>query len=59
MLARLIDRMPALLLGGLVLMSAHVALLEADQPARLLASVPAALVLLFYLRAGRAARRRR
>jgi len=51
--------MPALLLGGLVLMSAHVALLEVDQPVRLLASVPAALVLLFYLRAGRAARRRR
>jgi len=59
MLARLIDRMPALLLGGLVLMSAHVALFEADQPVRLLASVPAALALLFYLRAGRAARRRR
>ena len=59
MFARLIDRMPALLLGGLVLMSAHVALLEVDQPARLLASVPAALVLLFYLRAGRAARRAR
>ena len=59
MLARLIDRMPALLLGGLILLSAHVALLEVDQPVRLLASVPAALVLLFYLRAGRAARRRR
>lgn len=59
MFARLIDRIPTLLLGGLVLMSAHVALLEVEQPMRLLASVPAALVLLFYLRAGRASRRAR
>jgi hypothetical protein len=58
MIARLIDRMPAVLLGGLILLSAHVALLEARQPERLLASVPAVLVWVLYLRAGRAARRR-
>jgi hypothetical protein len=59
MLTRLIDRMPALLLGGLILLSAHVAWLEAEKPSQLLASVPAALLLLLYLRAGRRARRAR
>jgi hypothetical protein len=49
---RVIDRLPALLLFAVLLLLAHVAVFEARQPAKLLAGVPAFLLLLLYLRAG-------
>jgi hypothetical protein len=49
----LIDRTPLLLLLGVLALAAHVAIVEVDDPAALVASVPAALLALAYLRAGR------
>jgi len=54
MLDRLVARIPALLLAGLLLLSCTLAL-QADAPRRLLASLPGAVLLVAYLRAGRGA----
>lgn len=54
MLERFVARIPALLLAGLLLLSGTLAL-QAGAPRRLLASLPAALLLVAYLRAGRGA----
>jgi hypothetical protein len=55
-LARVIDRAPALLVVAALALAAQVALAQDGEPADLLASAPAALLLFAYLRAGRAAR---
>jgi len=52
MLDRVIDRLPALLLFAVLLLLAHVAIFDAHQPGRLLAGIPAFLLLLLYVRAG-------
>jgi hypothetical protein len=52
MIDRLIDRLPALLLLGILALAAQVALVELDEPQRLLAAVPATVLLVLYLRAG-------
>lgn len=52
MLDRVIDRLPALLLILVLALLAHVAFFDARQPARLIAGIPAFLVLLLYLKAG-------
>lgn len=52
MLDRAIDRLPALLLFAVLALLAHVALFDAHEPGRLLAGIPAFLLLLLYLKAG-------
>jgi hypothetical protein len=52
-LDRVIDRLPALLLLGVIALAAQVALVELRDPERLLAAVPAAVLLVLYLRSGR------
>lgn len=52
MLDRVIDRLPAVLLFLVLALLAHVAFFDVNQPGRLVAGIPAALVLLLYLRAG-------
>ncbi|HZM01178.1 MAG TPA: hypothetical protein VFD43_13105 [Planctomycetota bacterium] len=52
MLDRVIDRLPALLLLAVVALAAHVAVMEAGNLKLLVASVPAFLLFVFYLRAG-------
>jgi len=52
MLDRVIDRLPALLLIAALALLAQVAIFEVDQPGRLMAGIPAFLLLLLYLRAG-------
>ncbi len=52
MLDRVIDRLPALLLLGVVALAAQVAFVEMERPVRALAALPAALLLVAYLRAG-------
>jgi hypothetical protein len=52
MLDRMIDRLPALLLLAVVALAAHVAVMEAKDYKLLVASVPAFLLLVFYLRSG-------
>ena len=52
MLDRLIDRLPALLLLAIVALGAHVAVMEAKDFKLLVASVPAFLLFVFYLRSG-------
>ena len=49
---RVIDRLPALLLVAALALLAHVAIFDVDQPVRLMAGIPAFLLLLLYLRAG-------
>jgi hypothetical protein len=51
-LDRLIDRLPALLLFLALLLCAHVALFDAQEKARLVASLPGLVLLVLYLRAG-------
>ncbi len=53
MLERLVARIPALLLAGLVLLGVLTAVWGAREPGRLLATAPAAVLLVAYLRAGR------
>ena len=53
MLDRVIDRLPALLLVAVLALLAHVAIFDSHQPGRLMAGIPALLLLLLYLRAGR------
>jgi len=52
MLDRAIDRLPALLLLAVLALLAHVALFDRHEPGRLMAGIPAALLLLVYLRTG-------
>jgi hypothetical protein len=52
MLDRLIDRLPALLLLAVVALGAHVAVVEAKDWHLLVASVPAFLLFVLYLRSG-------
>ena len=52
MFDRVIDRLPALLLIAALVLLAQVAIFEVDQPGRLMAGIPALLLLLLYLRAG-------
>ena len=52
MLDRVINRLPALLLLAVLLLLAQVAIFDASQPGRLVAGIPAFLLLLLYLRAG-------
>jgi len=52
MLDRLIDRLPALLLLAIVALAAHVAVMEAGELRLLIASVPAFVLLVVYLRSG-------
>ena len=52
MLDRVIDRLPALLLIAALALLAHVAIFDVDQPVRLMAGIPALLLLFLYLRAG-------
>jgi hypothetical protein len=52
MLDRVIDRLPAVLLFLVLALLAHVAIFDARQPGRLVAGIPAALLLILYLRAG-------
>lgn len=59
MLERAIDRLPALLAFALLLLLVHVSVFDRREPARLLAGIPAALLLLFYLRAGKGGGQRR
>lgn len=59
MLERAIDRLPALLALALLLLLAHVAVFDRHEPARLMAGIPAALLLLFYLRAGKGGGKRK
>ncbi len=49
---RLIDRLPAVLLLGVVLLAVQVAAFEVDRPGQVLGAVPAAALLFLYLRAG-------
>jgi hypothetical protein len=51
-LDRLIDRLPALLLFGAILICAHVAVFDAREQGRLIAIIPATVLFLLYLRAG-------
>ena len=53
MLDRVIDRLPALLLVAVLALLAHVAIFDVHEPVRLMAGIPALLLLLLYLRAGR------
>ena len=53
MLDRLVARIPALLMLGLLACAGHVVVREADQPARLVALVPTLLLFVAYLRSGR------
>lgn len=50
---RLVARIPALLTVVLLALLAWIALVQADQPSRLLAGAPLALVLLLYVQSGR------
>ena len=52
MFDRVIDRLPAVLLFLVLALLAHVAIFDAGLPGRLVAGIPAALLLLLYLRAG-------
>jgi hypothetical protein len=52
MLDRVINRLPALLLIAALVLLAHVAIFDAHEPGRLMAGIPAFLLLLLYLRAG-------
>jgi hypothetical protein len=52
MLDRVIDRLPALLLLAVVLLLLQAAVFEVGEPGRLVAGIPAVLLLLLYLRAG-------
>ena len=52
MLDRLVDRLPALLLLAIVALGAHVAVMEAKDWRLLVASAPAFLLFVFYLRSG-------
>ena len=52
MFDKLIDRLPALLLFLVLALLAHVAFFDKHEPGRLMAGIPAALLLLLYLRAG-------
>lgn len=54
-LGRIIDRAPALLVLAALALALQVALAQDGEPGDLLASVPAALLLVAYVRAGRAA----
>ena len=56
MLDRFVSRIPTLLLVGVVFLGACVALGGQGQPADLLATAPAAVLLAAYLRAGRGQR---
>jgi hypothetical protein len=48
----MIDRVPLLLLLGVLALAAHVAIVEVSDPGRLVASLPAAALAVLYLRAG-------
>jgi len=52
MLDRVIDRLPAVLLILVLALLAHVAFFDVNKPAKLVAGIPAVVVLLLYLRAG-------
>ena len=58
MLERFVARIPTLLLLGVVAAGAFVALAGKGRAADLLATAPAAVLLVAYLRAGRGQRRR-
>lgn len=58
MLEKLVARIPALLVAASLLLLAQVALAQEHEPRLLVGGVPAALLLVAYLRAGRGARRR-
>ena len=48
----MIDRLPAVLLLGVILLAVQVAVFEVKQPAQLVGVLPAAVLLFLYLRAG-------
>ena len=52
MLDRLIDRLPAVLLLGVVLLAVQVAVFEVSKPGQLIGAIPAAALFFLYLRAG-------
>lgn len=52
MLDRVIDRLPALLLLAIVALGAHVAVMQAKDWRLLIASAPAFVLFVFYLRSG-------
>ena len=52
MLDRVIDRLPALLLLALLALLVQATVFEVREPGRLVAGIPAFLLLLLYLRAG-------
>jgi hypothetical protein len=52
MIDAMIDRVPLLLLLGVLALAAHVAIVEVSDPGRLVAALPAAAVAVLYLRAG-------
>ena len=52
MLDRVIDRLPAVLLLGVILLTVQVAIFEVEKPGQLIGAIPAAGLLFLYLRAG-------
>ena len=52
MIDRVVDRLPALILLAVVALGAHVAVVEAEDWRLLVASVPAFLLFVLYLRSG-------
>jgi len=52
MLDRVIDRLPALLLLAILALLVQAVVFDVRQPGKLLAGIPAGLLLLLYLRAG-------
>ena len=52
MLDRLIDRLPAVLLLGVILLAVQVGVFEVDKPGQIIGAIPAAALLFLYLRAG-------
>jgi len=52
MFDRAIDRLPALLLVAVLALVVQVTVFDAHEPGRLIAGIPAFLLLLLYLRAG-------
>ena len=51
-LDRVIDRLPALLLLGVILLAVQVAVFEVGRPGQIIGAIPAAALLFLYLRAG-------
>src|SRR5262245_8247437 len=49
---RVIDRLPALLLLGIILLAVQVAVFEVKKPVQIVGVLPAAVLLFLYLRAG-------